>query len=390
MRRYAPIYGFHLRDSLRAIERRMMAKAIEKLSPAAVKNANKPGIYGDGLGLWLHVGPKALDEDGKPTGTGKSWIFRYMIDGKAREMGLGPVHTIGLAEVREKARACRKAILAGVDPLEVKHAARRARKLEAAKAITFEKCAEKYIAAHNAGWRNAKHRDQWLSTLKTYVFPIIGDLAVSEVDTGHITKILEPIWVAKTETATRVRGRIETVLNYASTHGWRAGENPARWRGHLANILPKPTKVAKVQHHAALPWKEIGAFMKVLGAENGLAALALRFAILTAGRTGEVIGARWAEIDFTQKLWTIPAERMKAEREHRVPLTNDVLLILKEAEKFRVDESDFVFPGAKVGRHLSNMAMLVLLRRMKRDDLTAHGFRSTFRDWAAETGQPSD
>ncbi len=374
----------------------MAARALEKLSAAGVKNTNKPGMYGDGGGLWLHVGPNALDENGKPTKTGKSWIFRYMIAGKAREMGLGPLHTIGLSEARDLARECRKQVLAGDDPLAAKETKRKERKLQAAKAITFKDCAGKYIAANRAGWRNEKHAGQWESTLKTYVYPTIGKLSVGEIDTGHVTKILHPIWTEKAETASRVRGRIESVLNFATTHGWRTGENPARWRGHLENVLPKKSKVAKVEHHAALPWREAGAFMKALGSEKGTAALALRFAILTAARTGEVLGAQWSEIDLVAKVWTVPAGRMKADREHRVPLTDEAIAILKETAKLRVDEGDHVFPGGKKVKGgekdapLSNMAMLVLLRRMGRGDLTAHGFRSTFRDWAAETGQPAD
>ncbi len=367
-----------------------MARQLEKLSPAAVKNANAPGMYGDGGGLWLHVGPNALDENGKSTKTGKSWVFRFMLDGKAREMGLGPLHTIGLSEARDLAMACRKKVLEGVDPLEAKHAKRKARKLEAAKAITFKACAGKYIAANKAGWRNEKHGDQWENTLATYVYPTIGDLAVGNIDTGHVTKVLEPIWSTKSETASRVRGRIESVLSYATTHGWRTGENPARWRGHLENVLPKKSKVAKVTHHAALPWRESGSFMKTLRDEQGMAALAFRFAILTAARTGEVIGARLAEIDLQHAVWTIPGDRMKAGVEHRVPLSADAMAILREAKKLRGEDDAFVFPGGKKGKPLSNMAFLMLLRRMKRDDLTAHGFRSTFRDWAAETGQPAD
>lgn len=367
-----------------------MARRVEKLSSAAVKNANKPGMYGDGGGLWLHVGPNALDENGKPTNTGKSWIFRFMLDGKAREMGLGALNTIGLSEARDKALAYRKLLLEGIDPLEVKHAKRKARKLEAAKAISFKDCAGKYIAANRAAWRNEKHGEQWENTLNSYVYPTIGGLAVGAIDTGHVTKILEPIWTTKAETASRVRGRIESVLNYATTHGWRTGENPARWRGHLENVLPKKSKVSKVEHHAALPWREVGGFMQILGAEKGTAALALRFAVLTAGRTGEVIGARWSEIDLQQRVWTVPAGRMKAEREHRVPLTDAVLAILAEAATLPRGDVDYVFPGGKKDAPLSNMAMLALLRRMGRDDLTAHGFRSTFRDWAAETGQPAE
>jgi len=367
-----------------------MVRALEKLSPVAVRNANKAGMYGDGGGLWLHVGPNALDADGKPTKTGKSWLYRYMINGKAREMGLGALHTVSLSEARELAREARKQVSQGIDPLEAKHAQRKARKLEAAKAITFKDCAGKYIAANRAAWRNEKHAAQWESTLTTYAYPIAGALSVGEIDTGHVTKILQPIWTEKAETASRLRGRIEAVLSYATTHGWRAGENPARWRGHLENVLPKKSKVAKVEHHAALPWQEISSFMMTLDKEKGVGALALRFAILTAARTGEVIGAKWSEIDRETKVWTVPGDRMKAGRENRVPLTAEALAVLDAAEGLRMDEVDYVFPGGKKDAPLSNMAMLALLRRMKRDDLTAHGFRSTFRDWAAETGQPAD
>lgn len=366
-----------------------VARTIEKLSPAKVRAAKRPGLYGDGAGLWLHVGPTQT-EDGKAKSPGKSWVFRYMIDGRARTMGLGPLHTIGLANARERARAARHLLVDGTDPLEARHAARNARRLEAAKAITFKSCSEKYIAANRAGWRNAKHAAQWEATLNTYAYPTIGNLPVAAVDTGHVTKILEPIWTTKPETAARVRGRIEAILDFATTHGWRAGENPARWRGHIENVLPKRSKVAAVEHHAALPWQEIGAFMSELAGQDGVAALALRFAILAAGRTGEVIGARWDEIDLGTKLWIVPAERMKARREHRVPLSEGALAVLREAEKLRIGDAPFVFPGSKKDAALSNMSMLALLRRMARDDLTVHGFRSTFRDWAAETGRPAD
>jgi integrase len=283
-------------------------------------------------------------------------------------------------------------VLDGIDPLAIKRAKRQQQKLESAKAVTFQACAAKYIAAHRAGWRNAKHAAQWEATLATYAYPVIGTLPVSAVDTAHVTKILEPILATKPETAARVRGRIEAVLDYARTHRWRDGENPARWRGHLENVLPKRSKVRKIEHHAALPWREIASFMTDLGKQEGVAALALRFAILTAARTGEVIGARWSEIDLHQALWTVPEDRMKAAREHRVQLSDDAMAVLREVAKLRErsDLDSFVFPGGKAGKSLSNMAMLALLRRMERDDLTAHGFRSTFRDWAAETGQPAD
>jgi integrase len=357
-----------------------MAREIGKLSPAKVRSLTRPGIYGDGAGLWLNVG-----ESGS-----KSWLYRYMLNGRAREMGLGALHTIGLAEARERARASRRLCLDGIDPIAAKHAERDARRLAAASAVTFRDCAAKYIAANRAAWRNAKHAAQWDATLALYAYPTIGALPVGAIDTGHVTRILEPVWSTKPETASRVRGRIEAVLDYASTHRWRTGENPARWRGHLENVLPRRSRVRQVEHHAALPWREIGAFMAALATQDGVAALALRFAILTAARTGEVIGARWSEIDTAQALWTVPRTRTKAGREHRVPLSEAARAVLREAAKLRAgdDEDCVVFPGRTGG--LSNMAMLVLLRRMGRGDLTAHGFRSSFRDWAAETGKPSD
>src|SRR4051794_11664069 len=235
-----------------------MARTLGKLSSVKVRTEVRPGIYGDGGGLWLHI---------SPTGS-KSWLFRFMLDGRAREMGIGPVHTIGLAEARERAMAARKLLLDGIDPIEAKHAERDARRLKAATAVTFKGCAAKYIASNKAGWRNAKHGAQWTSTLATYAYPVIGDLSVGAIDTGHITKILEPIWATKPETASRVRGRIEAVLEFAKVHRWRAGENPARWKGHLQNVLPATSRVAKAGHHAALPWQEIGDFMAMLGGQD--------------------------------------------------------------------------------------------------------------------------
>ena len=248
--------------------------------------------------------------------------------------------------------------------------------------MTFRQCGEAYIAAHRAGWKNDKHAAQWPSTLTTYVYPVFGDQPVQVVDVGLVMKALEPIWTEKAETASRVRGRIESILDWATARGYRQGENPARWRGHIENLLPKKTKIRPVEHHAALPYPEIGGFMVELHRQDGIAARALEFAILTAARTGEIIGARWAEIDFAERLWTVPAERMKAGKEHRVPLSDATLAILEKLRETR--ESDFVFPGSRSSRPISNMAMLMLLRRIGRGDLTAHGFRSSFRDWAAE------
>jgi integrase len=363
----------------------MAQRKIKKLSPAGVRNASEPGLYGDGAGLWLNVGP---------TG-GKSWLLRYMLNGKAREMGLGPLHTIGLSEARERARTARHQLLDGIDPLDARQAEKARKAAEAAALKTFKEVAEGYIRTHRAAWRNAQHAWQWTNTLERFVYPVIGDLPVGTVDTGHVTKILEPIWVTKAETAARVRGRIEVVLDYAKTHRWRTGDNPARWRGHLQNVLPSRAKVARVEHHPALPWREIGAFMATLGNEDGTAALALRLAILTAARTNEVIGATWGEIGVRSAVWTVSPSRMKAGKEHRVPLSEPALAVLREAAKLRRSDAPEVpvFPGGKHAtgdKPLSNMAMLVLLRRMGRADLTVHGFRSSFRDWAGETGKPDD
>ena len=354
-------------------------RAINKLSVAKVNAITKPGLHADGLNLYLQVGP---------TGT-KSWLFRYMKDGKAKSMGLGPVHTVPLAMAREKATEARRRLLESIDPLEERNALRSARAAAAAKMITFKECAEKYVAAHRAGWKNIKHSAQWDSTLKAYVYPSFGHLAVNAVDVALVLKAIEPIWSEKPETASRVRGRIESILDWATARGYRHGDNPARWRGHLDKLLPARSKVAKVQHHPALPYAEMGAFMADLRKMEGVSPKALEFAILTATRTGETVGARWSEIDLAARMWTIPGERMKAGREHRVPLSARAIEILSGLP--REDGSDFVFIGDRKGKSLSNMAMLMTLRRMGRDDLTTHGFRSTFRDWAAEqTAYPNE
>jgi len=356
-----------------------MARKIGKLTALAVAQAKRRGYYGDGGGLFLQV---------STTGS-KSWVFRFKEAGRLREMGLGPTHTIGLANARQRAQDCRRARLDGKDPIEGRRAERMAAKLDAAKAMTFKASAERYIASHRAGWRNAKHAAQWTATLNAYVYPSFGALPVQTVDVGLVLKAVEPIWATKPETASRVRGRIESVLDWATARGYRQGENPARWRGHLENLLPRPSKVRRIEHHAALAYPEIAAFMVELRDQEGVGARALEFAILTAARTGEVIGARWDEINIAERLWTIPAERMKGGREHRVPLSDAALAIVEAMAAIR--SGDFVFPGGRTNRPLSNMAFLMLLRRMGRGDLTAHGFRSSFRDWAAErTGFPAE
>ena len=350
----------------------MAGRTLHRLSPRRIETERKRGRFADGGGLYLQVGEKGT----------KSWLFRFMLDGKARQMGLGAVHTISLPEAREAALKCRKLLHEGMDPIEARKEALISQQLQTASAMTFKECAEAYIKSHSAGWRNAKHTAQWTSTLKTYVFPVFGSLPVQAVDTALVMKALDPIWQVKTETASRVRGRIEAILDWAKARNYREGENPARWKGHLDNLLPARSKVKKVKHHAALPYDEIGAFMNQLSERESVSARGLEFQILTAARTGEVMGANWAEIDIDKALWTIPAERTKTDVEHRVPLSTSVIALLEHMRE--ISSSEFVFPGAKAGKPLSSMAFLQLLKRMGRGDLTAHGFRSTFRDWAAE------
>lgn len=351
-----------------------MARGSNKLTAMTVQKIKEPGRYGDGGGLYLQVGP---------TG-GKSWLFRFTRQGKAREMGLGPLSALSLAEAREKAGEVRKVLLAGADPLEAREAEKAKAEAEEARGMTFTECAEAYIAAHEATWRNPKHRQQWRNTLKTYAEPVFGELAVASVDLAMVMRVLEPIWSEKPETASRLRGRIEQVIDWAAVRGYRQGENPARWRGHLDKLLPARGKVRKVEHHAALPYEEIGAFVADLRTRDAVAARALEFTILTAARTSEVLNAAWGEVDLAAKVWTVPGERMKAGREHRVPLSPQAVAVLKGMVKLRRGDSEWVFPGARDGRPLSSMALLMLLRRMERGDLTSHGFRSTFRDWCAE------
>jgi integrase len=349
-----------------------MARTIGKLTALAVAKAKRLGYYSDGGGLFLQVSAFGS----------KSWVFRFREAGRLREMGLGATHTIELVEAREKARECRRLRLDGIDPIEARKGVRSQKRLDAAKAMTFKDCAERYIGSHSAGWRSTTHAKQWPSTLGSYVYPIFGSLPVQEVDVGLVLKALEPIWTAKPETASRVRGRIESVLDWATARGYRQGENPARWRGHLENLLPKKSNVQRVKHHAALAYDEIGDFIAQLKQQRGVAAQALAFTVLTAARTGEVVGARWSEINLAERLWVVPAERMKAGKEHRVPLSDAALNILERMQAIRQD--DLIFPRSRTRRPISNMAMAMALRRMGRGDLTVHGFRSSFRDWAAE------
>ena len=340
-----------------------MARKVGRLTALSVRRAKQRGYYHDGAGLYL-----AVDGNGN-----RSWIFRYGRQGR-RHHGLGPLHTVTLAEAREKARNCRRLLLEGIDPIADKRARKAAAQLEAARSITFADAAETYITDHHAAWKNEKNRQQWRNTLSTYAYPVIGNLPVAAIDTGLVLRVLQPVWHEKPETASRVRMRIERVLGWATVHGYRAGDNPARWRGHLDHLLPAQGKIAPVEHHAALPYVEIPAFIEDLHERDGLAAEALEFLILTATRTGEILGASWDEFDLKTRTWVIPARRMKAGREHRIPLSDRAVEILGNLPR----DSERVFP-------LSNMALLQLLKKRMRRKITAHGFRSSFRDWAAET-----
>jgi integrase len=350
-----------------------MARDSNRLSARFVASVKKPGNYADGLGLYLQVSDSLS----------KSWLFRYMRQRRDRWHGLGPVHTVSLSEAREAARQCRQMLRDGADPIEVRKAKRSQARAEAARSVTFKDCAERYIKTHSPTWKNAAHRAQWPATMQSYVYPVLGDLPVASIDTGLILKVLEPIWTEKPETAKRVRGRIEAVLDWARAREYRDKDapNPARWKGHLDKLLPARGKVARVRHHPALPYVDIAAFTAALRREKGIAPRALEFTILTATRTSEVLKAKWSEIDLDLKLWTIPAERMKAGRDHRVPLSDRAVDILEALPR----EGDWIFPGAKEKQPLSNMSMLKVLKDMGRHDITVHGFRSTFRDWAAET-----
>lgn len=351
-----------------------MARKQTALTAREVATIKKTGRYADGAGLYLQVSPRA---DGE--GVTKSWLFRYTFNGKAKQMGLGSLNTVSLAGARQAALDCRKLVQADVDPIAKRKDERAASRAAVDLPETFRDFAEEYIRLNSDGWKNDKHRAQWRSTLETYAYPVFGTLHVRDVSKAHVLKALEPIWGSKTETARRVRGRIETVLDMAIAADARETENPARL-SVLKFLLPNQGKAAKVQHHPAIPYADMGTFMQTLRARDDLSARALEFLILTAARTGEVIGARWNEIDGD--VWTVPAERMKAGKEHRVPLTPAALAIIEALPV--IDGNPHLFPGQRKRRPLSNMAMLKLMERMDYGDFTAHGFRSSFRDWAGE------
>jgi integrase len=359
-----------------------MARNIQRLSALEVTRASTPGLYADGAGLYLRVG----------RGGAKSWAFRFMLNGKAREMGFGGLTKVSLADARKRAIEARSLLGEGRDPLAHREDESQQRvaaeKLTAARSMTFDMCAEAYISAHEVSWRNEKHRQQWRNTLTTYVSPVFGSVPVQDIDIDLVMKAVESLWSKKTETARRVRGRIEIILDWAKVRGYRSGENPARWRGNLVHLLPARSKVRKVKHHAALPYTEMGGFMRDLREMEGTGAAALEFLILTVGRTGEVIGARWPELNLKSGVWVVPAERMKSGREHRVPLSPATIALVKRRPHAK---DGYVFTARSPDAPLSNMALLMTLGRMNHGNITAHGFRSTFRDWAAErTSFPSE
>jgi integrase len=349
-----------------------MPKLAKEMTAIEVHRLTRAGFHSVGhiSGLSLRV---------KPSGA-RSWILRATVGDLRRDIGLGPYPEVTLAQAREKAREARETIRQGSDPVRERQALVSARRAEQAKQVTFEEAAAMCIAKDAPGWRNAKHAQQWRNTLATYAYPVVGSMLVRDVAPAHVLKILEPIWLTKTETARRLRSRIEAVLDFATGRGYRTGDNPAKWKGNLSAQLTAPQKIAKTTHHAALSVAEMGAFMGRLRAIEGMGARALEFAILTAARSGEARNATWSEIDLESKVWTVPAGRMKAGREHRVPLSDAVLDLLRALP--RLTDTDIVFPASR-GGPLSDMTLTAVLRRMG-VNAVPHGFRSTFRDWAAE------
>lgn len=355
-----------------------MAKAKE-LGALAVQSINRRGInfVGGVAGLGLYV----------QAGGSRSWIFRFRLAGMRRDMGLGGYPEVSLARARDQARDAREKLRDGVDPIELARSKVSALVAARAVAVTFGKAAALYIEAHEPTWKNAKHRQQWENTLTTYAEPTLGRLLVRDVELPHILLVLEKIWKTKTETASRLRGRIEAVLDWATARGYRSGPNPARWKGHLDTILPAPGKIAKVDHHRALPYSQISTFISALRSQEGIGATALEFTILTAARSGEVRGATWPEFDLAAAIWTVPANRMKAGKEHRVPLSARAVTLLQTQKD--LSHSEFAFPAPR-GGSLSDMTLTSVLRRMN-INAVPHGFRSTFRDWVADqTDYPNE
>jgi integrase len=345
-------------------EREDEMRAVKRLTALAVKRAAGRGMYPDGGGLYLQISKNGS----------RAWVLRFRFAGKRRHLGLGALPLVSLAEARDRAQSARRLIWEGKDPVEIRRQQRSAARVERSRSITVRKAAERYIDAHKAGWSSDVHARQWSVSLRDHVFPVIGDLPVSAIERDAVMRVLQPVWTVKPETASRIRGRLERILDWCRVQGFRDGENPCRWRGHLENLLPARSKLATVTHFTALPYAQLPEFMVELRNQSGTAARALEFLILTCARTGEVLGATWDEVDLAARLWVIPAERMKAKQEHRIPLSDGALEMLR------------ALPGQRQGivfQPLAAFALRKLLARMGRQ-ITAHGFRSSFADWATE------
>jgi integrase len=349
-----------------------MARQINKLSDRGIKAEKKQGRYADGNGLYLQVSRSGS----------KSWLFRFMMDKKPREMGLGSTSTVTLSEARVEALECKKKLREGIEPIKARNERLERIKADNVDVLSFKKCAEEYLKAHSARWKSIRHAEIWKSSLKRFAYPLLGHLPVNTIERSHIMCVLDPIWREKTETAKKLRGRLENILDWATVQDFRKGENPARWRGHLDKLLPKPSELHKVKHFAALPYQEINSFMNKLREREALSAQALRLIILTATRSGEVRNAVWPEFNTEKAIWTIPAERMKADKEHIIPLCEEAISIVRSLP--RLSENQHLFASPKSGKPLSDVVFKKLMERMEIINITTHGFRSTFRDWAAE------
>jgi integrase len=347
-----------------------MGRALHRLSAVGIGKLG-PGMWNDGHGLYLRV-----------SGTGtRSWIFRFTLGGKTRDMGLGATGVVSLASARKRAQELRELRQRGIDPISHHHASTAAARVARAKSISFREAAERYAASHEAKWTR-KHHGVWVGTMRDYVFPVLGVLPVGVIDTSLVMQVLEPLWRSKTETGSRVRGRIEAILDWARVAGLRDGQNPAAWKGHLAHMLPRRSQVQPTEHHKALDYRELPAFMFKLRGDSSMNARLLEFVVLTAARLGEARGAVWDEIDFATATWTVPAERMKMSRQHRVPLSNDAVALLRDLQAIR--RGDAVFAGRDYGRAAGETATRTLVRQLTGQNITIHGFRSSFRDWAGE------
>jgi integrase len=361
-----------------------MPKIAPELSDLQVRRLTRPGLHAVGGVTGLHLQVAQYRPGAEPA---RTWVLRIKVGSKRRDMGLGGYPSVTLSQARDSARTARELVSRGIDPILQRQQAKSALAAQQAAEKTFAECVREYIKAKSPEWSDKKHAQQWTNTLDAYAIPVLGPMLVRDIGLPQVLKVLEPIWTTKTETATRVRSRIESVLNWATVRGYRTGENPARWRGHLEVSLPKPSKISKVEHHKALPMDAVPAFLAALREQTGIGARALEFAILTAARSGEVRGATWDEIDLQAAVWTVPAARMKAGKEHRVALSNAAVKLLEGLT--RIEDCELLFPSSKK-TPLSDMTLTAVMRRMK-VDAVPHGFRSSFKDWATErTGYPRE